>query len=74
MSILVVADHDNAALQPATLNTIAAATEIGGDITVLVAGSGSAAVADEAAKVAGVSKVLPERPEENLADRAVGNT
>ncbi len=58
MSILVVADHDNAALQPATLNTIAAAVEIGGDVTVLVAGSGSAAVADEAAKVAGVSKVL----------------
>ena len=58
MSILVVADHDNAELFPATLNTIAAAIEIGGDVTVLVAGSGSAAVADEAAKVAGVSKVL----------------
>jgi electron transfer flavoprotein alpha subunit len=58
MTILVVADHDNAALQPATLNTITAAAAIGGDITVLVAGSGSSAVADEAAKVAGVSKVL----------------
>ena len=58
MGILVVADHDNAALQPATLNTIAAAAEIGGDIAVLVAGSGSAAVAEEAAKVAGVSRVL----------------
>jgi electron transfer flavoprotein alpha subunit len=58
MSILVIADHDNAALQPATLHTIAAAQQIGGDVTVLVAGSDSAAVADEAAKVAGVSKVL----------------
>ncbi len=58
MSILVIADHDNAALNPATLNTIAAAQQIGGDIDVLVAGSGAQAVADEAAKVAGVSKVL----------------
>ena len=58
MSILVLADHDNAALNAATLNTVAAAQKVGGDITVLVAGSGSAAVADEAAKIAGVSKVL----------------
>jgi electron transfer flavoprotein alpha subunit len=58
MSVLVIADHDNAALNPATLNTIAAAQAIGGDIHVLVAGSGAQAVADEAAKVAGVSKVL----------------
>ncbi len=58
MSILVIADHDNAALNPATLNTVAAAQAIGGDVHVLVAGSGAQAVADEAAKVAGVSKVL----------------
>ncbi len=58
MSVLVIADHDNAALNPATLNTVAAAQAIGGDIHVLVAGSGAQAVADEAAKVAGVSKVL----------------
>jgi len=63
MSVLVYAEHDNAALKGATLNTVAAAQAIGGDITILVAGSGCAAVAEEAAKVAGVSKVL-------LADNA----
>ena len=64
MSILVIADHNNQALNGATLNVVAAAQKIGGDITVLVAGSGAQAVADAAAKVAGVSKVL-------LADNAV---
>ena len=63
MSILVIAEHDNKALNGATLNVVAAAQKIGGDITVLVAGSGAQAVADQAAKVAGVSKVL-------LADNA----
>ena len=63
MSILVIAEHDNKALNGATLNVVAAAQKIGGDITVLVAGSGAQAVADTAAKVAGVSKVL-------LADNA----
>jgi electron transfer flavoprotein alpha subunit len=58
MAILVIAEHTNAALVPATLNTIAAAQAIGGDIHVLVAGSGCGAVADAAAKVAGVAKVL----------------
>ena len=58
MSILVLADHNNQALNAATLNVVAAAQKIGGDITVLVAGSGAQAVADAAAKVAGVSKVL----------------
>lgn len=58
MSVLVYAEHDNASLKGATLNTITAAQQIGGDIVVLVAGSGCAAVAEEAAKVAGVSKVL----------------
>jgi len=58
MSILVVADHDNAELKPATRVAIAAAQKIGGDIDVLVAGEGCAAVAEAAAKVAGVSKVL----------------
>lgn len=57
MSILVIAEHDNKALNGATLNVVAA-QKIGGDITVLVAGSGAQAVADQAAKVAGVSKVL----------------
>ncbi|OTG75259.1 electron transfer flavoprotein subunit alpha [Acinetobacter terrae] len=63
MSILVIAEHDNKALNGATLNVVAAAQKIGGDITVLVAGSGAQAVADQAAQVAGVSKVL-------LADNA----
>lgn len=64
MSILVLAEHDNKTLNGATLNVVAAAQKIGGDITILVAGSGAQAVADAAAKVAGVSKVL-------LADNAV---
>ena len=58
MAILVIAEHDNKALNAATLNVVAAAQKIGGDITVLVAGSGAQAVADQAAQVAGVSKVL----------------
>jgi electron transfer flavoprotein alpha subunit len=58
MSILVIAEHDNTELKGGTLNTVAAAQKIGGDITVLVAGEGCRAVADAAAKVEGVSKVL----------------
>ncbi|MBY4677475.1 electron transfer flavoprotein subunit alpha/FixB family protein [Marinobacterium arenosum] len=58
MSILVIAEHDNSALKPVTLTTVAAASQIGGDISVLVAGSGCAAVAEQAAKIAGVGKVL----------------
>ncbi|GAB3387699.1 electron transfer flavoprotein subunit alpha/FixB family protein [Azotobacter armeniacus] len=58
MAILVIAEHDNAVLAAATLNTVAAAQAIGGDIHVLVAGSGCSAVAEAAAKIAGVAKVL----------------
>ncbi|KZY36268.1 electron transfer flavoprotein subunit beta [Alcanivorax sp. HI0083] len=58
MSVLVYAEHDNAALNKVTLSVVAAAKAIGGDITVLVAGKGCGAVAEEAAKVDGVSKVL----------------
>ncbi|SFK76864.1 electron transfer flavoprotein subunit alpha/FixB family protein [Azotobacter beijerinckii] len=58
MAILVIAEHDNAVLAAATLNTVAAAQRIGGDIHVLVAGSGCSAVAESAAKIAGVGKVL----------------
>ncbi len=58
MSILVLAEHDNNELNPATLNAVAAAAQVGGDIDILVAGSGCGAVADAAAKVAGVNKVL----------------
>ncbi|WP_201192549.1 electron transfer flavoprotein subunit alpha/FixB family protein [Pseudomonas fluorescens] len=58
MTILVIAEHDNRALAAVTLNTVAAAAKIGGDIHVLVAGQGTSAVAEAAAKIAGVSKVL----------------
>jgi len=58
MATLVIADHDNAALKPATLNAVAAAQKIGSDIHVLVAGQGARAAAEAAAKVAGVTKVL----------------
>jgi electron transfer flavoprotein alpha subunit len=58
MSSLVIAEHDNAHLKGSTLNTITAAIQCGGDVHVLVAGSGCAAVAQAAAQVAGVSKVL----------------
>jgi len=58
MSILVIAEHDNSELKSATLNTVTAATEIGGDIHLLVAGSGCSAVAEAAAKVSGVEKVI----------------
>ena len=58
MTVLVLADHDNEALGAATLNAVTAAGQLGGDVHVLVAGAGCAAVADEAAKVAGVAKVL----------------
>jgi len=58
MSCLVIAEHDNKSIKGATLNTVAAAAKIGGDIHVLVAGSGSGAAAEAAGKIAGVSKVL----------------
>ncbi|MHA3903154.1 electron transfer flavoprotein subunit alpha/FixB family protein [Castellaniella sp. WN] len=58
MSILVIAEHDNARLGAATRNVVAAAAAIGGEVHVLVAGSGARAVADQAARVASVSKVL----------------
>ncbi|MBV1786676.1 FAD-binding protein [Marinobacterium sp. D7] len=58
MAILVIAEHDNSTLKGATLNTLAAATQIGGDIHLLVAGSGCQAVAEQGAAAAGVNKVL----------------
>ena len=58
MTVLVLSDHDNKALGASTLNAVTAATKLGGDVHILVAGSGCSAVADEAAKVAGVAKVL----------------
>lgn len=64
MAILVYAEHDNKELKSATLATVTAAAKMGGDVHLLVAGAGCQAVADQAAKVAGVSKVL-------IADNAV---
>ena len=58
MSVLVLAEHDNAVLKDATLAAVTAAGQLGGDVHLLVAGRGAQAVADAAAKVAGVSKVL----------------
>ena len=64
MSTLVIAEHDNVSLKGATLNTAAAAQAIGGDVTILVAGADCGAVAEAAAQVAGVAKVI-------VADNAV---
>ena len=58
MTSLVIAEHDNGSLNPVTRNAVSAAAKIGGEIHVLVAGSQCAAVADAAAKLEGVSKVL----------------
>ncbi|EED99741.1 MULTISPECIES: electron transfer flavoprotein subunit alpha/FixB family protein [Burkholderia cepacia complex] len=58
MTILVIAEHDNASVKAATLNTVAAAQKIGGDVHVLIAGYNAQGAADAAAKIAGVSKVL----------------
>lgn len=57
MTILVIAEHDHASLKAATLNTVAAAAKIGGDIHVLVAGANCAAAAQAAAALQGVAKV-----------------
>jgi len=58
INVLVVAEHDNAHVRPATLNTVTAAAQLGGQVHVLVAGSGSSGAATAAAQVAGVAKVL----------------
>jgi electron transfer flavoprotein alpha subunit len=58
MAALVIAEHDNAQLKGATLNTVTAAAACGGEVHVLVAGESAAAVAQAAAQIAGVAKVL----------------
>jgi electron transfer flavoprotein alpha subunit len=58
MTNLVIAEHDNASIKPATLNTVTAAVACGGEVHVLVAGEGAAAAAAAAAQIAGVSKVI----------------
>ncbi|MGB1035917.1 MAG: electron transfer flavoprotein subunit alpha/FixB family protein, partial [Candidatus Puniceispirillales bacterium] len=58
MSILVIAEHNNTELNPSTLHTVTAASQAGGDVTVLVAGHNAGDVAKEAANINGVSGVL----------------
>ncbi len=79
MSVLVIAEHDDSELKPATLNTVTAAKALGGEIHVLVVGEGCGGVAEAAAKIDGVAKVLladaPEyahRLAENVANLLVG--
>ena len=79
MTALVIAEHDNAILKGATLNTITAALACGGDVHVLVAGHNAQAVSEAAAQVAGVSKVLHAESEalanglaENVAAQVLG--
>jgi electron transfer flavoprotein alpha subunit len=78
MTILVIAEHDNASLKGATLNTVSAAAKLGGDVALIVVGSGAGAAAEAAAKVAGVAKVLvadspafAEQQAENVAAQIV---
>ncbi len=72
MTTLILADHDNATLKGATLHTIAAAQQIGGDIHVLIAGGNAGAAAQAAAQVAGVAKVL-HADAAHLADQTAEN-
>ncbi|HPD82803.1 MAG: FAD-binding protein [Alphaproteobacteria bacterium] len=58
MSVLVIAEHDHQSIKPVTLNVVAAAKKIGGDIHVMVAGTNCSGAAEQAAKISGVSKIL----------------
>jgi electron transfer flavoprotein alpha subunit len=58
MTSLVIAEHDNASIRPATLNTVTAASQCGGEVHVLVAGEGAEAAAQAASQIAGVVKVI----------------
>ncbi|MGY8524862.1 electron transfer flavoprotein subunit alpha/FixB family protein [Paracidovorax citrulli] len=78
MTALVIAEHDNQSIKAATLNTVTAAAQCGGDVHVLVAGANAQAAAEAAAKIAGVSKVLlADAPHfadglaENVAEQAL---
>lgn len=72
MTALVIAEHDNASIKPATLNTVTAAAACGGDVHVLVAGQGADAAAQAAAQIAGVSKVI-QADGESLKDGLAEN-
>ena len=78
MAVLVIAEHDNATLKGATLNTVTAALACGGDVHVLVAGHNAGPAAAAAAQIAGVAKVLHADAEgfahglaENIADQVL---
>lgn len=78
MTSLVIAEHDNQTIKAATLNTVTAAAQCGGDVHVLVAGAGCGAAAQAAAQIAGVAKVLvADAPQfadglaENVAEQAL---
>ena len=78
MAALVIAEHDNAHIKGATLNTVTAAGQAGGEVHVLVAGHNCGAAAQAAAQVAGVSKVLvadaahlADQLAENLAEQVL---
>ncbi|MEO5671107.1 MAG: electron transfer flavoprotein subunit alpha/FixB family protein, partial [Ramlibacter sp.] len=58
MASLVIAEHDNASIKPATLNTVTAAAQCGGDVHVLVAGANAGEAAKAASQIAGVAKVI----------------
>ena len=58
MSTLVIAEHDNDSMNIATLNSVAAAQSLGGDIDILVVGNACQGAADQAARVAGISKII----------------
>ena len=80
MAILVIAEHDNASIKPATLNAVTAAAKLGGEIHLLVAGSACAAAAAAAASIAGVAKVrvadaahYADQSAENIAALVVAN-
>ncbi len=72
MTALVIAEHDNAGIKPSTLNTIAAAAKLGGDVHVLVAGHNCGGAAQAAALVAGVAKVL-QADSASLGDQLAEN-
>jgi electron transfer flavoprotein alpha subunit len=79
MTSLVIAEHNNAGIKPATLNTVTAAAQCGGDVHVLVAGFNAAAAAQAASQIAGVSKVIhidgahfENGLAENMATQVVG--
>ncbi|MBK4738505.1 electron transfer flavoprotein subunit alpha/FixB family protein [Noviherbaspirillum pedocola] len=78
MSTLVIAEHDNAHLKGSTLNTVTAAAQCGGDVHILVAGQNAGAVAEAAAKIVGVARVLvadgaqfADGLAENVAEQAI---